>query len=749
MNEALRDVGLARIAPQRIGASACPHDCPSTCALDVEILNTRTIGRVHGAADNDYTSGVICAKVARYAERVHHKDRLLTPLRRKGTKGSGEFVAVSWDDALDITAEALLRAEQRHGAQSVWPYYYAGTMGLVMRDGINRLRHAKKYSGFHSSICVNPAYSGFAAGVGKIAGPDPREMAKSDLIVIWGTNAVNTQVNVMTHATRARKERGAKIAAVDVYMNGTMQQADLPVLIRPGTDGALACAVMHCLFRDGRADNDYLARYADAPDELAAHVRERTPVWASRITGCDVATIEAFAKLIGEHKRAFFRLGYGFSRSRNGAANMHAASCIPAVTGAWLLEGGGAFHGNADIYHLNKTMIEGLDVLDPSVRLLDQSRIGAILEGDDDALAAGPKVAALFIQNTNPLSVVPDQERVKRGFAREDLFVCVHEQFMTETARAADIVLPATMFLEHDDFYRGGGHQYIILGPKLIDPPGECRNNHEVHCALAWRLGAEHPGFAMTPRELIDWTLRTSGWGTLAELEAKRWIDCQPDFATAHYVNGFPWPDGRFRFKPDWRNVPFRSPVRSGPVDGMPVLPDHWDVIEEADEAHPFRLATSPARNFLNSTFTETPGSIAREKRPEVLIHPDDAAAAGITDGDEVVLGNRRGEVLVRARLYEGVCRGVLIAESIWPNDAHPDGRGINTLTGADPVAPYGGAAFHDNKVWIRPRTRVTNRSPSPSDTCSRFLTSFERGRRERCALQIRDLPLRHKALPL
>jgi len=707
MNEALRDVGLARIAPQRIGASVCPHDCPSTCALEVEILNTRTIGRVHGAADNDYTSGVICAKVARYAERVHHEDRLLTPLRRKGTKGSGEFVAVSWDDALDITAEALLRAEQRHGAQSVWPYYYAGTMGLVMRDGINRLRHAKRYSGFHSTICVNPAYSGFAAGVGKIAGPDPREMAKSDLIVIWGTNAVNTQVNVMTHATRARKERGAKIAAVDVYMNGTMQQADLPVLIRPGTDGALACAVMHCLFRDGRADHDYLARYTDAPDELAAHVRERTPVWASRITGCDVATIEAFAKLIGEHKRAFFRLGYGFSRSRNGAANMHAASCIPAVTGAWLLEGGGAFHGNADIYHLNKTMIEGLDILDPSVRLLDQSRIGAILEGDDDALAAGPKVAALFIQNTNPLSVAPDQERVKRGFAREDLFVCVHEQFMTETARAADIVLPATMFLEHDDFYRGGGHQYIILGLKLIDPPGECRNNHEVHCALAQRLGTEHPGFAMTPRELIDWTLRTSGWGTLAELEEKRWIDCQPDFATAHYVSGFPWPDGRFRFKPDWRNVPFRSPVRSGPVDGMPVLPDHWDVIEEADEAHPFRLATSPARNFLNSTFTETPGSIAREKRPEVLIHPDDATAAGITDGDEVVLGNQRGEVLVRARLYEGMCRGVLIAESIWPNDAHPDGRGINTLTGADPVAPYGGAAFHDNKVWIRPRTHV------------------------------------------
>jgi anaerobic selenocysteine-containing dehydrogenase len=693
-------------AAVRIGASACPHDCPSTCALDVEIVDAHTIGRIHGAADNDYTSGVVCAKVARYAERVHHKDRLLTPLRRKGRKGSGEFVPISWDDALDITAEALLRAEQRCGAQSVWPYYYAGTMGLVMRDGINRLRHAKRYSGFHSTICVNPAYSGFAAGVGKIAGPDPREMAKSDLIVIWGTNAVSTQVNVMTHAIRARKERGAKIAAVDVYMNGTMAQADLPVLIRPGTDGALACAVMHCLFRDGRADHDYLARYTDAPQELAAHLRERTPAWAAGITGCDVATIEAFATLIGERKRAFFRLGYGFSRSRNGAANMHAASCIPAVTGAWLLEGGGAFHNNSDIYHLDKTMIEGLDVHDPSVRFLDQSRIGAVLEGDADALAGGPKVAALFVQNTNPLSVAPDQERVKRGFAREDLFVCVHEQFMTETARAADIVLPATMFLEHDDFYRGGGHQYIILGPKLIEPPGECRNNHEVHSALAQRLGAAHPGFAMTPRELIDWTLRASGWGTLAELEAKRWIDCQPDFAAAHYVNGFAWPDGKFRFKPDWENVPFRSPVKSGPVERMPTLPDHWDAIEEAEEIHPFRLATSPARNFLNSTFTETPGSLSREKRPEVLIHPADAAAAGIASGDAVVLGNQRGQVRLHARLYDGVRRGVLIAESIWPNDAYPDGRGINSLTGADPIAPYGGAAFHDNKVWIKPHTR-------------------------------------------
>src|SRR5499425_1154044 len=518
--------------------STCPHDCPSACALDVEVIGGRSIGRVRGSKIQTYTAGVVCAKVARYAERVHHPDRLLYPMRRTGPKGSGQFAQISWDEALDEIAARFDQAEREFGAESVWPYYYAGTMGLVMRDGINRLAHVKKYSRFYQTICANVARIGFAIGTGKIAGVDPREMGVSDLVVIWGTNPVNTQVNVMTHASRAKKERGARIAAVDVYNNDTMKQADLPVLIRPVTDGALACAVMHCLFRDGKADHGYLVRYTDAPHELAAHVRERTPAWASGITGCDVATIEAFAKLIGERKRAFFRLGYGFSRSRNGAVNMHAVSCIPAVTGAWLLEGGGAFHNNSDIYHLNKTMIEGLDVRDPAVRMLDQSRIGAIMEGDRDALAGGPPVAALFIQNTNPLSVAPEQERVKRGFAREDLFVCVHEQFMTETARFADIVLPATMFLEHDDVYRGGGHQYIILGPKLIDPPSECRNNHDVICGLARRLGAVHPGFDMTPRELIDCTLRASGWGTLAELEAKRWIDCQPELATDHYVNG-------------------------------------------------------------------------------------------------------------------------------------------------------------------------------------------------------------------
>ena len=681
--------------------SVCPHDCPSTCALEIEIIDGKRIGRVYGSSEQTYTDGVICAKVARYAERNHHPDRLLYPLIRTGKKGSGEFRRASWDEAMDLVAKRFLEIETTHGAQSIWPYYYAGTMGLVMRDGINRLRHAKKYSGFFSTICINLAWPGYMAGTGRLMGPDPREIAKSDCVVIWGTNAVSTQVNVMTHAIRARKERGAKIVAIDVYQTATMQQADLALCLKPGTDGALACAVMHILFRDNHADRDYLSEFADYPGEFEAHLSTKTPEWASNITGLPVSDIEAFANLVGTTKRTFFRLGYGFSRQRNGAVNVHAASCIATVTGAWQYEGGGAFHSNSGIFHWRKSMIEGLDMADQTIRKLDQSQIGRILTGDQTALKSGVPVHALFIQNTNPMSVAPEQELVRQGFSRDDLFTVVHEQFMTDTAQMADVVLPATMFTEHDDIYQGGGHQYIALGPKLIDPPGECRSNHDVICDLAQRLGATHPGFEMSPREIIDWTLQNSKWGTLQELEEKNFIDCQPPFEDAHYLNGFGWKDKKFRFKPDWSKVPFPNDGPMGPIQDMPVFPDHWDVIETATPEYPFRLATSPARNFLNTSFTETATSQTKESRPTVLIHPTDAARFDLLDGDKVVLSNQRGEVRLFAKISDGLRPGVLIAESIWPNTAYPDGKGINTLTGADAAAPFGGAAFHDIRVAL------------------------------------------------
>ncbi len=687
-----------------IGHSTCPHDCPSCCALDVELVGGGKIGRVRGSKDNSYTDGVICAKVARYAERIHHPDRLTRALKRKGAKGEGEWQELAISDALDEVAEAFDRAEQAHGSETVWPYHYAGTMGLLQRDGIHRLRHAKRYSGQFDTICTNMAWTGFIAGTGKLAGSDPREMARSDLVVIWGTNAVSTQVNVMTHAVKARKTRGARIVVVDVYRTATMEQADLGLCLRPGTDGALAASVMHVLFRDGYADRDYLASHTDRPADLEAHLKDRTPDWAARITGLGAGEIETFAKWVGETPRSFFRLGYGFTRSRNGAFNMHCALSIPAVTGAWKHEGGGAFHNNGGIYGLDTSMIAGLDMRDPSVRMLDQSRIGAVLTGEPADLKGGPPVTALMVQNTNPANVAPEQDRVIDGLMRDDLFVMVHEQFMTETAALADIVLPATMFMEHDDVYRGGGHQHVMFGPKLIDPPGDCQTNHAIFKALAGRLGASHPGFEMSERDHIDWMLKRSDHGTLQDLIDNKWIDCQPEFDTAHYINGFAWPDGKFRFSPDWGSVvaPNRpSDGLLGPWREIPEFPDFWDVIEAPSDTFPLRLVTAPAHGFLNSTFAETDGSRRREDQPWLLIHRIDASRSGFDDGDLVQIRNARGATRIRLRVTDRAKPGTVIAEGIWPNHAHVGGRGINCLTAADPVAPFGGAAFHDNRVAI------------------------------------------------
>jgi anaerobic selenocysteine-containing dehydrogenase len=695
-------------AKTRTGHTACPHDCPSTCALDVELLDGNRIGRVHGAKENSYTAGVICAKVARYAERVHHPDRLLKPLVRAGGKGEGQWKEASWEAALDLIAEKFIAAEEKHGSETVWPYFYAGTMGLVQRDGINRLRHAKNYSGFFDTICTNLAWTGWVAGAGRLSGADPREMAKSDCVVIWGANAVVTQVNVMTHAVRARKERGAKIVAIDIYDNATIKQADLGLVLRPGTDAALACAAMHVLFRDNLADRAYLAAYTDDPAGLEAHLATRTPQWASEITGLPVEQIEAFARLIGTTPRTFFRLGYGFARQRNGAAAMHAALSLATVTGCWQHEGGGAFHSNSGILKLDTSILQGNRMIDPKIRHLDQSRIGPILMNDASALNGGPPVTALLVQNTNPANVCPEQRLVKKGLLRDDLFMAVHEQFMTDTAELADVVLPATMFLEHDDIYKGGGHQHVILGPKLIDPPEGPRTNHFVIEELAKRLGVSHmPGFGKTEREHIDFMLEKKGLGSFDTFREVKWADLQPEFQTAHFLDGFGHPDKKFRFRPDWTGTPGpNKPPKSVGIQGdpsrLPEFPDHVDLIEVADAEHPFRLATSPARSFLNSSFTETPSSKQREGRPQLLIHPLDAADLGLSQDSRVEIGNKRGEVVLHASLFDGLLRGVVIAEGIWPNSAHERGEGINVLTGADAAAPYGGAAFHDNKVWVR-----------------------------------------------
>jgi anaerobic selenocysteine-containing dehydrogenase len=682
--------------------SVCPHDCPSACALEVERIDGR-VGRIRGARGQGYTDGVVCAKVGRYAERQYHPDRLSVPLRRVGDKGVGRaaFAPISWDTALDLVAEGLTHAAQRHGSEAVWPHYYSGTMGLVQRDGLQRLRHAMRYSRQHSTICNALTDAGWLVGAGIKRGVDGREMAKSDLIVVWGGNPVSTQVNVMTHIARARKERGAKLVVVDPYRTGTAEIADLHLAPLPGTDGALACAVMHVLFKEGFADRAYLRRYTDDPAGLEAHLASRGPEWAAAITGLSEAEIVAFARLYGQTKRSYIRIGYGFSRSRNGAANLFAVACLPAVTGAWQYEGGGALQSNHGLVRLDRRLIDGSDVIDHSTRILDQSRIGPILCGDKRDLGEGPPVTALLIQNTNPMVVSPESGLVHEGFARDDLFVCVHEQFMTETAAMADIVLPATTFLEHDDIYTAGAHTFLQLHRPVVPPYAECRSNHEVHCALAERLGAEHRGFKMSAYEIIAETLRASDLPGPEEFVEGTWLDCAQPFETAHFLDGFGHLDKKFHFRANWAAM--MGPMRERDLGALPEFPDHVANTDDGDPERPFRLVAAPSRSFLNTSFNNTPSGIAREGRPSVLVHPEALTQLGLGDGDRVRIGNEKGSVIVHARAFDGLQQRVVIVEGVWPNHAFEEGIGINLLTSADPGPPQGGAVFHDTSVWLRP----------------------------------------------
>ncbi|SMQ62434.1 Anaerobic selenocysteine-containing dehydrogenase [Devosia lucknowensis] len=689
--------------PQRTIRSVCPHDCPSVCALDVDILSDGTIGRVRGAKDDPYTAGVICEKVARYSERIHHPERLLHPLRRVGPKGAGQWEQISWDEALDEIASRFLAVEAENGAESVWPYFYAGTMGHVHRDGIERLRAVRGYSHQYDTICVGLSWPGYIAGTGLLGGVNPEQMAESDCVVIWGTNAVHTQVNVMTHAMRARKQRGAKVVVIDIYRNATMEQADMGLVLRPGTDGALAVATMHVLLRDGLADREYMREFTDFTPEFESHLQLRTPQWGAEITGLTVEEIEAFAHLVGKTPRTFFRLGYGFSRQRNGATAVHAALSIPAMTGAWQHRGGGAFHSNSGTWALDKSRLEGVHLQKGSPRLLDMSEIGPILTGDTRALRGGKPVHAMIVQNTNPAVVAPDQALVRQGLMRDDLFLVVHEQFMTETAELADIVLPATMFLEHNDYYTRGGHTRILYGAKVVEAPGEARSNHDVINALALRLGSDDAVFHTSDRDVVADTFARSGYPALEKVEKTGFVDRERPDGVARFAGGFGWPDGRYRFAPDWQAVADRKGYRwvCDPAE-MPRYADHWAVNEATDLEHPFKLATSPARAFLNSSFNQTPGSLRREGEPTVFIHPENAVRLGIVHGDAVVVGNRRGQVELTAFLHTGLCTGVLIAEGLHRNKAHRGGRGINMLTSAEPAPPFGGAPFHDAAVWIR-----------------------------------------------
>ncbi len=677
-----------------ISTSACPHDCPSTCVLDIEHDN-KTIYKVKGNKDNSYTKGVICAKVSRYRERTHNLKRLLSPMKRIGKKGEGKFEKTTWEDALNIVCKNLLNAKSKYGSESIWPYFYAGTMGLIQRDGINRFRHEFNFSGQYSTICNTLPQTGWMAGIGSLMGPDPREVINSEIIIMWGGNPASTQVTFMKHVQNARKNKGALFIVIDPYLTKTAKLADMHIKIRPGTDGALACGIMKCLFEKNKVDHKFLNDYTKDYEKLKKHLIKKNQDWASKICGIEKNVIFKLASIISRTKKVFFRLGYGFTRQRNGSFNMHAVTCIPTIIGAWKELGGGAFYNNGGIYNIDKTLIEGLNYKNSNIRELDQSRIGPILTGNKNALQNRENVKAIFIQNTNPLVVAPETLKVREGFSREDLFTCVHEQFMTETAKYADILLPATSFVEHNDIYVSGGHQHLTLGPKLIDELGDCWSNHKLINELSRRLGSKRKVFSCSEEEIIDQTLSLSNLGTLKELKQKKFLDLQPNFDESHFINGFGHEDKKFHFSPKWKKNDEAFNERFH-------LPDHYDLNENANKKTPFKLVTAPAHNFLNSSFTETNSSSNLEIKPRIKIHPLDMKKLNITDDEIIEIGNHRARLKIHVQEFDGVIKGVTIVEGIWPNEFFIEGLGINALIGSDRPEPAGGAVFHDSAIWIK-----------------------------------------------
>ncbi len=679
---------------KNISTSACPHDCPSTCVLEVTHTNKELLS-VRGNKNNSYTKGVVCAKVSRYAERTHSKKRLKYPLKRLGKKGSGEFIRVSWNEAIKILVEKFSSISKKYGSSSIWPYYYAGTMGLLQRDGINRLRNFFNFSGQYSTICNTLPQAGWLAGVGSLMGSDPREIIHSEEIIMWGGNPASTQVNFMKHVQSARKKNNAGFVVIDPYETRTAKIADLHIKLIPGTDAALACAIMHNLIKNNQVDLKYLQDYTKDYLKLKSHLKKKSPKWASKITGVPIKQINQISDLIGKKRKVFFRLGYGFTRHRNGSFNMHAVTCIPALTGAWKYLGGGAFYTNGGIYNINKKLIEGLEFKNNNMRQLDQSRIGPILNNHSNTLVDKNIVKALFIQNTNPLVVAPETKLVRRGFARKDLFVCVHEQFMTETAKYADLVLPATSFVEHNDIYISGGHQHITFGPKLIEEVGESWSNHRLINTLGTALKGDSKVFSLSEEKMIDKTLKLSKIGDLQTLKKENFIDLQPSFRKAHFLDGFGHKDKKFHFSPNWKK-------NDSKFNKIFNLPDFYPIVEKKTKYYPFKLITAPAHNFLNTSFTETVTSIKIEKKPTLKMHPSDMKKLKIEENELVNIGNKRGIVKIHVTEFTGLLKGVVVVEGIWPNEYFIGNLGINALVGSDRPEPSGGAVFHDIAIWVR-----------------------------------------------
>ncbi|OXB91566.1 molybdopterin oxidoreductase family protein [Parageobacillus galactosidasius] len=669
--------------PTGVFPSVCPLDCPDQCGLLVHKQDGKIV-KIQGDPNHPVTKGNICNKVRNMTERIYDPKRLKYPMKRTGAKGEGKFERISWDEAIETITSKWKELIETDGPESILPYSFYGNMGMLSAEGMDRrFFHRLGASLLDRSICSSAGSEGLKYTMGGGFGIDPEDTIHSKLIIFWGINAVSTNMHQVVLAQKARKN-GAKIIVIDVHKNQTGQFADWFIPILPGTDAALALGMMHILFAENMVDNDFLKKYTVGHEELREHVVQYDPITVSGITGVPVEDIYKLARMYGQITPSFIRIGNGLQHHDNGGMCIRTIACLPALTGQWLVKGGGAIKSNSGYLALNTRSLQRPDLLqNKHTRIINMNLLGqALLELD-------PPIKSLFVYGTNPAVVAPNSNKVRKGLAREDLFVVVHDLFLTETAKYADIVLPATSSFENTDLYTSYWHHYVQIQQPVIERYGESKSNVEVFQLLAKKMGFKDPCLYETEAEMISQALDNPNNPYLEGIDYETLIKKQ-------YVKA--------NVKP---LLPGKLPTPSGKIelysrkmeqDGYPPLPTYTPLVNDGD--FPFLFVPGPNHNFLNTTFSNNEKHISFEKEPRLHMNIKDALSKGIKDGDQVRVWNNRGECILKVSVGENVLPGVVVTQGLWA-DSPGTKHLVNSLT-PDRVADMGnGATFFSGRVNV------------------------------------------------
>jgi anaerobic selenocysteine-containing dehydrogenase len=661
----------------------------------VTVENGRAI-RVAGDPGHPVTQGFLCTKVSKYLERTYHDGRLLYPQIRAGAKGEGKFRRATWDEALGLIASRLQSAIETHGPQSILPYSYAGTMGLIHGESMDRrFFHAIGASLLDRTICASAGTEALNVTYGTRMAPDPEDVVHAKLILLWGTNTLTSNPHLWPFIRKA-KANGATTICIDPLRTRTAAASDEHIALRPGTDAALALAMMHVLFRDGLEDRAYLTEMTLGWEALRERVlNDYSPERVARICRIDVSTIESLAHRYGTTHPTFIRLNYGLQRHAGGGSAVRAISILPAVTGAWEDAGGGAMLSTSGTFsQINTASLARKDLSPAGTRTINMSRLGEALTRIDD-----PPVKAVVVYNSNPAAVAPDRENVLAGLRREDLFTVVLEHFQTDTADYADVLLPATTQLEHEDLHKAYGHTFVMYNAKSIEPLGEALPNSEIFRRLAAKMNLDEPALRDSDEEMMRQALRAMPF-TLEELRERGSI--RLDVATPHrpFARGtrLPTPSGRIEI----------DSARAA-EHGLDRLPEYIPPYESEERdpelvrRFPLALISPPAHSFLNSTFVNVASLRRAAGKPTLEIHADDAAPRGITQGAQVSIFNDRGAFTAEAVVTDKVRPGVVSAPSVWWPKLTGDGTNANHTTSQAVTDIGGGATFYDNQVEVQP----------------------------------------------